>query len=480
MKKSKLINVLKTFNNGEIKSFNDFVSSPFFNKEKVLINLISYLQNYHPSFNYPELEKAKVFEFLYPRKKYNDSLMRNIISDLHRLAEEFLVIINLQSNEFRKGMLMLNEFKNRSLESHFIKFKNKLDSLIEKPLYKNEKYFDMKTELIRLYGNFMRANQDNYLEKNEITQEASDIMTSNFLIKMIYYNLLMINRKAHIENFSLRLNMAEEIETFLGNEGRRYMEIPYIECYYYSFKLFQTGDEKYFFSLKEFVDKKLRTIEIHERKDIYTVLQNYCYTKVMDGNDNFVKELFLLYRQSVESGLLKGSRSYIPIVLFMSITTTGFECGEPEWTEKFINDYINDVKEDIRKDILHFSAALSYYWGKKYELSLSELSKVTSDAFSLKHNIKSLILKNYFDLNETEPFYSHIDSYKHFILKNKGVHNKFRERVNNYIIYSKRLFDLKNRGDAEKDIDIEMLKKEISETTSIINKIWLLKKAGEI
>src|SRR3972149_7227775 len=184
MEKSKLISLLKTFNKDEIKSFNDFVSSPFFNKEKVLIRLTGYLQNNHPDYNNSGIEKEKVYSFLYPGKNYSDGLMRNVISDLYRLAEEFLAVNNLRNNSIKENMLLLDELNNRKLYSQFLKLKEKTEGHIEKSGFKNELYFERKIELTKLYRNYLNEVKDSYIKWNEGIQDLSDLITANFLVNM--------------------------------------------------------------------------------------------------------------------------------------------------------------------------------------------------------------------------------------------------------------------------------------------------------
>lgn len=164
----------------------------------------------------------------------------------------------------------------------------------------------------------------------------------------------------------------------------------------------------------------------------------------------------------------------------MAVVNRGFEVGEFKWTKEFINNYINEVMEDLRKDTRQECIATKYYWEKNYEGSLRELAKITSGILQFKLNIKSLTLKIYYDLNETEQFYSHVDTYKHFILKNKLVHERISGYINNYINYSKRLFDIKNTAVPDNEFELSKLRKEISENQALTEKIWLLKKAEEL
>jgi hypothetical protein len=164
----------------------------------------------------------------------------------------------------------------------------------------------------------------------------------------------------------------------------------------------------------------------------------------------------------------------------MSTVATGFEAGESEWVNHFIDRYICEVNEESQKNTFLFCNALKYYRSNDYQNSLTEMSKVTAEEFSFKQNIRSLTLKIYYDLNETEPFYSHIDSYRHFIQNNKLVHNNVREPINNYILYAKKIFDMKNSLNQDSEFEMQKIRNEILNTKAIINKLWLLRKIDEL
>jgi hypothetical protein len=480
MQRSKLISLLKTLSLNEIRQFRDFVYSPYFNKEKVLMKLADYLADYHPEYDDEGIDKEKVFASLYPGKKYNDALMRNIISDFLKLANGFLLTLSLKRNEFRKDMLLLEELKIRKLTAHFLKHKERITETLELRPYEDEHYYDKKYEMSILYSGFLKEATDTYQRENQLYQDIADLLTTGFLIRILYHNTYLLTRESHISNFRFTFNLSDEIDIFFENNGKRYLEFPYINAYYLSFKLMQTQEEKYFYLLKDFLIKNFEILDLHKVKDILTVLTNYCYTKVTQGRDEFVKQQFELYKQTVEKSLHKGTVDYISNIFFISLVATGFEAGEAEWVEKFIEENIQDVKKNLRADTQFFCSALGHFWHNDLEKSLVELSKVTSEEFVFKQNIKSLMLKIYYELNETEPFYSHIDTYKHFILNNKNVHDKVRGQVNNFINYSKKLFNIRNKQDSDNGFEIRKTKKEISEHHALINKIWLLKKAEEL
>lgn len=480
MIKSKLFNIIRSLNKNEIKEFREFVNSPFFNKEKVQIRLAEFLAESFPFKDERTAEKEYVFNFIYPGKKYNDGLMRNIISDALKLAEKFLVIKKLGRSSLKSELLLLEEFKERNIRSNFLKQKKAIESALENTAYKDSTYYEAKANVKRLYHSFLRETEDTFHTSHSVYEEAAEMFSASFLLNILFYNTYLINNRTYFTNDKINLIFSKEIDGFLESDGRHFLDIPEVRSGYYSFKLIETGDEKYFYGLKKLLSAGTWQLTPPARKDIQTILENYCYRKVTEGKAEFVREQFLIYKASIEEGTAKGAKGYISNVLFLSIIATGFESGEFEWTDNFIKNYIDQTKEESRNDIRYFSTALRAYWMQDLNLSLEALSKVKTEDFAFRHNIRSLMLKIYFDLNEAEPFYLHIDSYKHFILNNKLVHDKVREQVNNFINYSKRLFTLRNSSGVDTGFELESLRKEISDNQSLINKIWLLKKSREI
>jgi hypothetical protein len=164
----------------------------------------------------------------------------------------------------------------------------------------------------------------------------------------------------------------------------------------------------------------------------------------------------------------------------MNVVTTGLESGAAEWVKRFVVDKQHELKDESRADTINFCNALISYYERNYRASLTELSKVTTEDMTYKHNIRSLYLKLYFDMNEIEPFLSHIDSYKHFISKNPLVYGKIKDQVNNYINFSSRIFCIKNSIGKFDEFDVSRLRKELIECKSIINKSWLIERAEKL
>jgi len=85
MKKTKLIALLKKLSPTEMRRFQEYTFSPFFNKNKKVQQLLNILLENAPDFDSATLEKRKVFEKIYLNQQYNELQINNVISDLLQL-----------------------------------------------------------------------------------------------------------------------------------------------------------------------------------------------------------------------------------------------------------------------------------------------------------------------------------------------------------------------------------------------------------
>ena len=97
MEKSRLNSVFETLSNKELKELRKFVRSPYFNKQEILGPFLDYLVESKSSTQVVPT-KEKVFQKLFPQQKYNDVKVRLLMSDLHKLIENFLICQNTFSH----------------------------------------------------------------------------------------------------------------------------------------------------------------------------------------------------------------------------------------------------------------------------------------------------------------------------------------------------------------------------------------------
>lgn len=479
MHSAKFIKVLKTFSPIEFKTFGIFLNSPYFNSEKLPVKLFELLRKFYPEFSENSLLKEKIFAKLYPGKPFNDKLIRNISSDMLKLAETFLLSELNSKDQLKPRLQLMNEFSKRKVIPLYERNLEKTEKLLGNIEIKDIEYYKIKLDVEKSKRAHNIMHKDIYIDQSNSDQEISDLVTIVSLLELIYRNLQMVNNQKKF-SYIYKPAFEEEIDHFLNNGGSRFLEIEYIKYLYYTYKLLKTQDEQYYKLLKNLLNGDFENLPRDIVRDIYISLTNYCYIRISRGDDDFIKELFLNNREMVSNDLLTNSAGNIPNVFFMNTVTTGLESNEVEWVEIFIEENYVKLKDDSKEDTLNFCRANLCYYKGDYDGAFRNLSKVTTDDMTYKHNVRSLLLKLYFESNEIEPFLFHIDSYKHFITGNKLVFEKIKDSINNYINFSKKIFCIKHKIGKVDQNDLPILKREIIECTPIINRPWLLRKINEI
>jgi hypothetical protein len=104
-----------------MKHFGDFVNSPFHNKDQKMILLYNLLRNFHKEYNSKSFTKENIYWKIYPGKKIDDPTFRNLVSDLLKLAENFLIFTAIGNNKLEKLRILNDELINRDTYENFFK-----------------------------------------------------------------------------------------------------------------------------------------------------------------------------------------------------------------------------------------------------------------------------------------------------------------------------------------------------------------------
>ena len=122
-----LFKILRTLDKDEIKRFEDFISSPYYNKKKKSAQLFKIIRKSLPAPKSPVTESNKkrlgfdhIWKALYPGKKYNYGIMKNLIYDLKILAEKFLSAEKFISDGFQSDFYLLEQYRERALPALFV------------------------------------------------------------------------------------------------------------------------------------------------------------------------------------------------------------------------------------------------------------------------------------------------------------------------------------------------------------------------
>ncbi len=467
MKDLKLILLLKTFSKQELKEFEKFLESPFLNTSgEYITKFFNVIKKYFPGFDSPSFTKENIFSEIYPREKYNDPRMRKLNSETMKLALDFLGTKQFLNDEQTKGRYILKELQHRDMESLFEIKSKELLKLVEKDKMKDYEYYFEKYKLIQLIKSFYFVR--NRKKSIPLFNDEIDALSKYFTLIFIHKFIERFKEKRSFTDMDFALPFFEEIKNYAGKNYSGKSSV--FDIYYTELLLYISGEEKYYFSLKQNKEKLYNKLQKGFLPTIYTTLTNYAAEQLEHGKINYLNELFILHKEILKRKLYGNVFSSF---LFINMVTIALRLNETKFADKFINEYKNKINKDMREDTYKYCLANILFSKKKFSESLEILSQINFNSSLQKYLIKNLTLKVYYELNESDSIYSLIDSFKHILKRDKAIPENVRLLAGNFTNFTKELIRIKN-GEKKKEDIAERIKKEVT-----AEKQWLLSKVSE-
>lgn len=444
------IYILKTFSEDDIKRFQDFLNSPFFNHSKKVVKLYDALMKFYPEFNSKFLTDQKLSKKISPELEFNRTTMNSLFFDLCAGAEKYLLIRSLEDNPIKSQDLLRNEL-----------FKRKLFKLIDKSI--NEVINDLKSNnninadhylnMFHLYTdicniNIITASNLNKVEirnKFKTLEERGKYVTYFFVTEIIreYENLLTYDRSYDtgegmnfISSIISKINFPELLELLISNTDKTAYSVN-LNLYYALFMTFsQVDTKKYYFEYKKLLFVSSNSLSSDERRFHIGRLVRYCMMKreIDDSYIEFNYELFNVYEYILKNEIYKSSvTNYLSVELYRSILLHSLRLKKYKWTIEFIKKYSKLLDPKRRKNIYYFSMAEYYFQRKMFSDARYNLDKIAFDEFLYKLDYKNLMLITFFEMKEYESAFNQIDSFKHFLTKDKTLSPDLRKRHRNFI-----------------------------------------------
>lgn len=475
-----VIQIFKSFSDGELKLFGEFIQNPFHNKNLKVIQLFILLKPYHPEYSGENLSKENLFRLMMGKAAYKESYIRNLFSDLNVLAEKFLKI-NLTVNNPKFERLFIEDLKNRDL----IDITEKKIRAFEKRVKSNKAKDHVYYEDI----NFIYEIRSFLIVDRALTDSFRDLQLGNtiklFLITIMEGAFYMIVEEQRV-NVKHRYDFLKLSLGYMENHISDFKESPLLMIYYYLCMCFLSEEgDKHFIKAKEYFRKYFSSLTKIDKKNIYSVMQVYYVNKITQGNKSYNKDFLSFILEMLKFNVLSHKqKDSINLNLYRNILILCTLEKETEILKKFISKYINFVGAASRESILAYSnSQLNFLQGnyqKALELcnkiNLNDLLSSTNDNLYFKNDIKTLTLKSLYELKAFESALSFIDTYKHFLRKSKLIKDEMRKNYLLFVNFVNELIRLNNNFD---EYTFTKFKTKLSQS-KFTNSNWILEKLNEL
>ena len=423
MQKTKLIQLLRKFNEAEMKSFRDFAHSPFFNKNKNVSKLSSSLLDYYPDFDSKQLTEENIFLKMFPDEKFNYSRIKNISSDLYSLALKFLEQTGRTHFSFIDNIRLLIELRLRGQTSAFEK---KLDALLEE--VKNQ---EIEKEEKLYYLHLLACEELNReiikkpLSTSEKVQKKLDSFIEYSLLSLLKTYIMMMHETQQ-SNVKYDLKLFEDIIKYTSRNQGKFD--PIISIYYNIILLESTKDEKYFYSLRKTFYEGFSLLSKGDAYMANLYLGSYCaYRYNIYADTNYVLNAYDLLKFSYRNDLVVLGKLLYPD--FCNYVKVFLRAGDAELAKEFINDWKEELPAEEKDNCLNYSHGLLAYWDKDLKKAIELISQINFQSFIMKLQVKILLIQLYYETGMHEQLRSAADAFRHFIVREKKITDIYRNSL---------------------------------------------------
>jgi hypothetical protein len=413
----KYFKVLKTLDQQELKSFEQWLKSPWANKSKKMIVLLAKVKKYYPTFEDEKMTRIKLFRQVLPKGRYSDQQFNNVLSEGYFTLQKFLIFNSLKKNENLQRELLVDVFHNHHLEDWFFReMPLEIEALESKPIKDWEDHLGLFQMHRRIYHH---PNQKMRMEGgNQTLQKMEEQLDILYLLEKAVILNEKIFRQRIMKNEDYEIDKALKIWLAQSEE---YIDHLTINLYR---KRFLYKEETL---LEQFMD--LRTIFLERYQELNTKEQKVHLFSLLNDTSYLIRkgaikstEALVLYKLGLETKLLL-NKGKITLNSYISIVGVSNKKKDFAFTELFIETYTSALPKDIQMDAYHWAKAHTQYKKGNSRECLDLLINHHFKNQTFQVLTRTLNTQAYFDLHLEDDSYdsflfSYLDAFEKWLGRN--------------------------------------------------------------
>ncbi|OWY24750.1 hypothetical protein C7N43_30715 [Sphingobacteriales bacterium UPWRP_1] len=421
MQNTKFIALLQTFTKEELKSFDDFIQSPYFNKREAPVKLYAALLPYYPDFT--NLKPEKVFKKAFPDKAaFSDSYLRNVLSDLFELAEQFLG----QEITQHSPPLISNTVYALIEKRQFKAAEDNL-KLMENCIHKNQ-YFRNKFDLYCDYY-LLKMRCHDRQEQRLAYSKAQQLLAENLKYSSVYQWLFRLYEMNNDEEVYYKFDYDTDFaKRFFSVIRPHDMEIiPTLAVQYYKVQLQLQPNWQNCLSLLTCVEQHKSNLSDSEIYVANLALTNFIMQQQRTHNNlptGMSEKLFMLYEENWN--LRQKNNQPASGTLFENIANMSFTFKGPECAKQFITENSTALPPNLREGLTAYCMARLHFCMGNYTETIAVINSISAFYHHYYFQVKSLQLMAYYETDNYDAFMTTLDAFKHTLKNHHELAQKHR------------------------------------------------------
>jgi hypothetical protein len=463
----------------EKEQFKDFVSSPYFNKSISLSQILEQILFLQSKTGQKNLSKQQFWKLFFPKKTWNEQVLKDRLSDLMRLLEQFLGLQTFRNQDDQEqAHFALDAMNQRSMNQSFQRYWKRVQ---KKPqgqnTYKSSQEHHTQFLMHDISDtHYMQRGERRYTEG---LQKKLDHLELFYMLEKLECCCGMLNRM-NVFKSEFDIHFLEETLQLLQSNWAFYMQNQVIAIYFQILQTLQNPQEESAFqALKSLLLEYVQNLGQQQGKSVFAYARNYCTRQLNAGKTAYLQEIFDLYKLSLTHGFLL-ENGLISQFIYKNIVTAACRLKQFDWVEGFIFEYKEQLEKSIQANAFNYNLASFYYSQGNYGEAITLLQTIEYTDVHYNTDARVMLLKIYFEQGEIRTFFSQCDSFNIFLLRNKHLSNHQNKSYRNLVRITKKMMLLKEEKTLLTKTAFSLKKEKmgikIEQTRPITNLQWVVEK----
>lgn len=474
MKNTKLIEVLKQLDSRERSRFEEFVHSPFINKNRKVQRLCQYVLGFAPKYEAKGLDRKKAFVYAFEEKKYRELSFNNVSSDLLQLLYQFLAFQAFQEAELLQKKFQMQSLLKRELHDHVSRLGRRFQQIQNKNSFRTHSYYWHQYQLFDQLDQLSLTKGKRGYDEN--LQHKSDQLDLFYLIDKLRIACDMTSRNI-VVNAGYECHLLPQIEEYLNQNSAHFQAHPALLIYYTTLQMLRSDPSgQHYQQLVFLLEQQMSIFPPNELRVIYNYALNYCVRQINFGKSEYYREILSLYKILLREKIIF-KNGHLSQWSYINIIAAGIRLKEYDWTEDFIHTYREYLVPEVQHNVYAYNLAVLYFEQQKYSEALSKLMDVEfTDAFFYMA-AKLIQLKCYYHVDATEAFFSLSESARKYISRNRQLSDYHKKSYQHFFKMATRVYQLSLKSGIIKHPKFEeerqKLQEQLQDLEPLANRNWL-------
>jgi hypothetical protein len=428
------------------------------------LKLLIHLEQLENRSELSSYKREAAMNLLFPHFKGDDQRMRLLESTLLNLLEDFLVALELRRNGDTRTLLAATAYNRRNLNKAFRYEADQLQKTVDGIVDADGLLVRYELSRLRLQHDSQNLSRKQPLDFNRVVES----LDSWYIASKLKHACEIINAR-NVLSVDAELRLINEVRNLADNSP--FNNEPAVIAYRLIYdSLTQPDQESVIDELQQFMREKGWKFPFAEQRELFQYMKNYCIKKLNTGKTEYTQKLFSIYQLTLDNVAFLEDEPLSPFE-FKNMVTIALRLGEFEWVNKFIPSHLKYLQKEYRLNAETYNLGNYHFFCKDYKATLRLFQQVEFTDVFYALDVRSILLKIYFEQHDEDLFYYQASSFRTFLSRHKQVSSYQRTIYRNFIRFAALI--LKAEGDPQK---LNSIAEEMEKVKQVADIRWLREK----